>query len=296
MTGGGQLKILRTLLLALTMTAPAWAQDGPRAVRPDSAELVAVGRIRSSFGVEYLQRARYSLSGLEGDLVRLGLIDFRVGVGEYAEFQVSGVARDFLTITGRSPAVIPPTVTGDTTDDFGDIILGAKLKLAAEKGARPAMAFKFAVQLPNATNESGLGTDETEFFSSLLFTKHVGRAQLIGNLGLAILGSPVQPNSQADMLTYGVSTIVPLHQKLELVGEWSGRQGPFRPGNEELSEVRLGARIRAAGLRWDVAGIAGLKHFNPRSGIAVGVSFDFQAFHKNRSPVTIPPGKPPVKK
>ncbi len=290
------MRILKTTLLTLIAATSAWAQDGARAVRPDTAELIAVGRIRSSFGVEYLQKARYSLSGLEGDLVRLGLIDFRIGAGEYAEFQISGVARDYLTITNRTPAVIPPTVTGDTTNDFGDIILGTKLKLASEKRIRPALAFRFAVQLPNATNESGLGNDETEFFSSLLFTKHLGRAQLIGNLGLAILGSPVQPNSQADMLTYGICAIIPVHRRMELVGEWSGRQGPYRVGNESLSEVRMGARIHAAGLRWDVAGIAGLKHFNPRSGVAVGVTFEFQAFHKNRSPVTIPSGKPPVKK
>jgi hypothetical protein len=290
------LRTLQALLLALFVTTPAWAQDGARAVRPDSADLIAVGRVRAGFGVEFLQRARYSLSGLEGDLVRLGVIDVRVGVGEYAEFQISGVARDYLTITGRSPAVLPPTITGDTTDDFGDLMIGAKMKLVPEKRARPAMAFKFEMQLPNATNESGLGNDETEFYSSLLFTKHLGRARITGNLGLAILGSPVQANSQADLMTYGVCADIPLHPRLELVGEWYGRQGPHRVGNESLSQVRLGARIRAAGVLWDVAGIAGLKHFDPRSGIAVGVTFDFQAFHRSRGPVTIPPEKPQVKK
>ena len=79
--------------------------------------------------------------------------------------------------------------------------VGTKLKLAGEKGARPALAFSFAVQLPNASNESGLGTDQTEFYSKLLLTKHLGKMAFRGNLGLAILGSPVQPNSQADLLT-----------------------------------------------------------------------------------------------
>jgi len=284
------------VFLAVFMASPAWAQDGPRAIRTESAELIAVGRIQADVGVEFLHRARYSLSGLEGDLLRLGVTNVRIGVGDYAEFLLSGVARDYLTINKRYPAVIPPTISGDTASDFGDLIIGTKLKLAPEKGVRPAISFKFAMQLPNASNESGLGNDETEFFTSLLFSRHLGRAQISGNLGLAILGSPVQANSQADMLTYGFSLVLPVHPRLELVGEVSGRQGPARLGNENLSQAQLGARIRAGGLRWDVAGIVGFDKFNPRSGVAVGVAFDFQAFHKKRSPVTIPSEKPPVKK
>jgi hypothetical protein len=286
----------RMVFIAVFMATPLWAQDGARAIKTESAELVAVGRIQADIGVEFLHRARYSLSGLEGDLLRLGITNLRIGVGDYAEFLLSGVGRDYLTINKRYPAIIPPTISGDTTSDFGDLIIGAKLKLVPEKGTRPAISFKFAVQLPNASNERGLGNDETEFFSSLLLSKHLGRAQISGNLGLAILGSPVQANSQADMLTYGFSFVLPVHQRLELVGELSGRQGPVRLGNENLSQAQMGARIRAGGLRWDVAGIVGFKEFNPRSGLAVGVTFDFQAFHKKRSPVTIPSEKPPVKK
>ncbi len=287
---------LATTFLLVFLTASASAQDGPRAIRTDNAELIPVGRIQAGFSVEFLHAARYSLSGLEGDLLRLGIVDLRVGVGDYAEFLLSGVGRDYLTINRRYPAVLPPAITGDTTSDFGDLIIGAKLKLVPEQGARPAVSFKFAMQLPNASNESGLGNDETEFFSSVLLTRRLGPAQITGNLGLAILGSPVQANTQADLLTYGFSFIFPVHKRLEIVGELSGRQGPERIGNENLSQARMGARIRAGGLRWDVAGIVGFKDFNPRSGLAVGITLDFQAFHKKRIPVTIPSEKPPVKK
>ncbi len=290
------MKNWRMVFIAVFMASPLWAQDGARAIKTESADLVAVGRIQADFGLEFLHRARYSLSGLEGDLVRLGIMNFRIGVGDYAEFLLSGVGRDYLTINKRYPAFLQPTISGDTTSDFGDLIIGAKMKMAPEQSACPAITFKFAVQLPNASNESGLGNDETEFFSSLLLSKHLGRAQISGNLGLAILGSPVQTNSQADLLTYGFSFVLPVHQRLELVGEVSGRQGPARLGNENLSQAQMGARIRAGGLRWDIAGIVGFKEFNPRSGLAVGVTFDIQAFHKKRSPVTIPSEKPPVKK
>jgi hypothetical protein len=281
------------IFIAVLMAAPLWAQDPERALKTESAELIAVGKVRADFSVEFLHRARYSLSGLEGDLLRMGVMNFRVGVGEYAEFQISGVGRDYLTVTHRSQAILPATFTGDTTSDFGDLILATKLKLAPEKGIRPALSFRFAVQLPNASNENGLGNDETGFYSSLLLTKRLGSSEISGNLGLAILGSPVQSNSQADMLTYGLNVILPVHKRLELVGELIGRQGPVRVGNESLSRAQVGMRIRAAGMRWDITGMAGLKHDRPCTGFAIGMSFDFQAFHKKKSPVTIRTEKTP---
>jgi hypothetical protein len=284
------------IILAIFVSAPVWAQDPERALRVDRAELIGVGKVQAGLGVEFLHRARYSLSGLEGDLLRLGTISFSVGVGDYAEFQISGVAKDYLSITKRSQPVIPAKISGDTTSDFGDLVLGTKLKLAPEKGVRPAISFKFAVQLPNASNEKGLGNDETEFYSGLLLSKHLGRAHITGNVGLAILGSPVQPSTQADLLTYGLGITVPIRSRLELVGEWCGRQGPERVGNENLSQVQAGARLRAGGLRWDLTGIAGLKHYNSRSGLALAVTYEFQAFHQKRNPVTVRTDKLPDKK
>lgn len=288
---GGHVSKWAALLIAVCLSVPARGEDRP--LKTENPEPLSAGMIRADFGVEFLHRQRYSLSGLEGDLTRFGVTSIRVGVGEYAEFQISGVFRDFLTVSRRDTPVLSYSFVGDTTSDFGDLTLGTKLRLAAEKGARPAIAFKFAVELPNATNESGLGTDQTEFYASTLLSKHLGRAQLLGNVGLAILGSPVQPNSQADLLTYGFGVVMPVRNRLELVGQVYGRQGPVRIGNESFAQVQAGARFRAAGLRWDVSGLAGLEHFNPSSGLIVGVAFEFQAFHKKRSPTTVRPGKPP---
>ncbi len=257
---------------------PLWGQQRP--LKTDDPGLVGTGRVRTEFGVEFLQHQSYSLSGLEGDLTRLGVSSIHVGVGEYAEFQISGVVQDYLSVTNRTTPVIPPTFTGNSTNDFGDLVLASKLKLAPEKGMRPAMAFKFAVELPNAKHPSGLGTDETEFYASLLFSKQVWRAQVIGNIGFAILGNPVIAGRQADPLTYGLAFMLPVHRNVNLVGEINGRQGPYRLGNENQSVARAGLQIRTGSVRWDVAGIAGLKDFDPDSGVTVGITYEFQLFHK----------------
>jgi hypothetical protein len=273
-------------IIVCLIVSPAHAQQRP--LKTDDAEILKTGRIRADFGIEFLQRQRYSLSGLKGDLTRLGVASIHVGVGEYAEFEISGVAQDVLAVSSRTDPVIPSTFSGNTARDFGDLILGAKLKLAGEQGCRPVMAFKFAVELPNAKHDSGLGTDQTEFYSSLLFKKHLGRAQIMADLGFAILGSPVLQGRQTDPLTYGIAAVVPVHRSLNLVGEIHGRQGPpRRVGNENQSQARAGIQFWTRGIRWDLAGVAGLMHFDPKSGIAVGATYEFQAFQRNPSPVTI---------
>jgi hypothetical protein len=263
----------------------SWTSYGQqRPLKTDDAEILKMGRVRTELGVEFLQGQQYSLSGLQGDLTRLGVAAIHVGVGDYAEFQISGVVHDFLSISSRTEPVVPPSFSGDSTSDFGNLILGTKLKLAGERGRRPAMAFKFAVELPNANQANGLGTDETEFYASFLFKKHFGGPQILADIGFAILGSPVTAGSQTDSLTYGVATIIPMHRRINLVAEIQGRQGPSgRVGNENKAQVRAGIQYWTGRIRWDLAGIAGLMHYDPKSGIIVGATYEFQAFNRDNS-------------
>jgi hypothetical protein len=281
-----------SVFMFLSISAPlAFGQQRP--LRTEEADLLPTGRIRADFGLEFLQKQKYSLSGLEGDLTRLGVTSIHVGVGEYAEFQISGVLQDYLSISRKTTPVIPPTFSGNSTNDFGDIVLGTKLKFASEKGKRPALAFRFAVQLPNASQTTGLGNDQTEFYSQLMVSKHLKSLWLLGNAGLAILQNPAQ-SGQADMLTYGAALIAPIHRRINLVAEISGRRGPVRIGNEPQSYARAGAQINTGAVRWDIAGIAGFRKFDADSGVTVGVTFEFQGFHKSgksRAPSMPPPNR-----
>jgi len=278
----------RWMLLCICLVVPVTAPAQQRPLITDDAELLKTGWVRAAFGVEFLQGQRYSLSGLQGDLTRLGVSSIHVGVGEYAEFQISGVVQDVLSISSRTEPVIAPTISGNTTSDFGDLILGTKLKLAGERKGRPAMAFKFAVELPNAKHDSGLGTNQTEFYSSLLFKKHFGRSQILADVGFAILGSPVLQGRQTDPLTYGVAAIIPVHSSVNVVAEISGRQGPARRlGNENKSQVRAGIQFWTGRFRWDFSGLAGLMRYDPKSGIVVGVTYEFQAFQRSPAPFHI---------
>ena len=265
---------------------PLWGQERP--LQTDDAELLEVGQIQLGFGVEFLQGRHFPLSGLEGDLTRLGVGHVHIGVGKYAEFQLSGVIQDFLAVTNRRDPIIPPDFAGNATSDAGDLVLATKIRLVREANKGPGFAFKFAVKLPNAGNESGLGTDTTDFYARLLVSKHIRNVHVFGSLGIAILGSPVEATVQSDQWTYGLGTIIPLHPKINFLGEIHGREGPNPPDLPSRSEVRIGLQIRAAGLRWDLAGTAGLRQYDHDSGLVLGVSYEFQGFNRNRQPKTIP--------
>ncbi len=135
-----------------------------RSLKTEDTDLLELGRIRLEFGVEFLQGQRYSLSGLEGDLTRVGVASLRFGVGEYADFEVSGVVQDFLSVSRRYPPVIAPDFAGNATSDVGDLILATRLRFAREGNRRPALGLKFAVQLPNASNEKRPGNGRNQFF------------------------------------------------------------------------------------------------------------------------------------
>ncbi len=263
--------------LLISTTPVVFGQQRP--LQTEEADLLPIGRVRGEVGFEFLQNQRFSLSGLEGDLTRIGIANINIGVGEYAQFQISGVLQDYLSISSRTTPAIAPTFSGTSTNDFGDIILGTKLKLASEKNNRPALAFKFAVQLPNASQTTGLGNDVTEFYSLILASKHVKSIWVLGNAGLAILQNPVQ-SGQADMLTYGLGLIIPVHHHISLAAEVTGRQGPVRIGNEPQSYARAGVQIHTGVVRWDIAGVAGFKHFDAESGLTLGITYEFQGFHK----------------
>ena len=94
---------------------------------------------------------------------------------------------------------------GDTTDDFGDIHIGAKVKLVTETARRPAIGSWFSTRLPNAGNESGLGKDVQDFSSALSIGKTVQSVRVVANIGVLMIGKPTEAAAQDDLLIYSLS-------------------------------------------------------------------------------------------
>ena len=277
-------RIAFILVLLASFAGIAGAQQRP--LITEDVDIIPPGSIRIEAGIDFMQGARYTVSGLKGDLTRVGVIGVNFGMGPNVEFQIEGVAQNYLSINSRGVSAVPLDLApgANSTNDTGDFTLWAKFKLRNETRRGPSLGFRFGVQLPNSNQSRGIGINQTNAYGSILFGKkfgHDGRFNTFGNLGIAILTAPTQLFSQNDVFTYGAAGIFRLNKQFSIAGEVNGRantrpgSGPL--GTESQAEARLGMQIRASGLRFDFAGIKGLTSFSPNSGFTVGVTYDTPA-------------------
>ena len=273
----------KAIVMMLVLGCAAFARAQQRPLITEDVDIIPPGSMRIEAGVDFMQRARYPVSGLEGDLTRAGVIGINIGLSPNVEVQIEGVAQNFLAINSRGPSAIPLNIAAgaNSTHDTGDFTLATKIKLRSETRHWPSFGFRFGVQLPNSNQATGIGLNQTNAFGQVLIGKkfgHDGRVNTFGNLGIAILTAPTSLFSQNDVLTYGLAGIVRINKQFSIAGEVNGRAntrpgtGPL--GTESQGEARLGMQIRASGLRFDFAGIKGLTKFSPRSGVTVGVTYD----------------------
>ncbi|MEP6636698.1 MAG: hypothetical protein ABJB97_08220 [Acidobacteriota bacterium] len=278
-----QYVISKLLVPATVLLLAAGAQAQQRPLITEDVDIIPPGTMRIEAGIDFLQSAKFPVSGLTGDLTRVGVIGVSIGLAPNVEFQIEGVAQNFLSINTRGPSAIPLDIaTGaNSANDTGDFTLSTKIKLRAETRRGPSLGFRFGVQLPNSNQARGIGLNQTNAFGSILVGKKFGRDgrfNTFGNLGIAILTAPTALFTQNDVLTYGFAGIFRFNKQFSLAGEVNGRANT-RPGNgplgtESQSEARLGMQIRASGLRFDFAGIKGLTNFTHNSGVTIGVTYD----------------------
>jgi hypothetical protein len=276
-------RLLPTFLIMAATTVAALAQQRP--LLTEDVDITNTGAIEVAAGVDFLQNVKLPLSGLRGDMTRVGDIRIRQGFAPNVEIQIEGTIQNFLAINSQTmPSPIPLNIAGNSTNDFDDIVVSVKVKLRNETKNLPAIGMKFGYQMPNTDQAKGIGTNTINIFSKILlqkkFGKRTGRAPLaniFGNVGLGILTAPLSTFSQNDVVLYGLAGVFRVNDRINLVSEVNGRlntRGGLVPlGTESIGQFRIGAQIRASGLRFDTAAIFGLTKFSPRSGVTFGVTY-----------------------
>ncbi len=272
------------LIVASLISVSSLALAQQRPLITEDIDIVKPGSARIEFGFDFQQNRDFTLSGLNGELTRLGVINLRTGMSPNVELFTGGVIRNFLSINGQfQPSAVPLDLSSGTnsTHDVGDFFMGARVKLRNETRRGPALGFRFAVELPNSNQSRGIGLNQMNFYTAAIVGKHWGRFHLFGNIGLGILTAPADPYTQNDVILYGLAATYLFNDRLTLVSEVAGRQNTRNVpplGTESDGAFRLGARIRAGGLMWDVAGQAGLYEHSARSGLTFGVSYEGSFF------------------
>jgi hypothetical protein len=269
--------------LALVVSAStAWAQQRPLVT--EDPETIGSGNVLIEGGVDVARDILFPASGLQGNLLRLPTLGVSFGLSSIAELQLDGGLYNRLSITSRRAAPLSGQldVTGDSTSDVEDIVVATKIRLLGETTGRPAFGVRLATKLPNASNESGLGLDTTDFLATALVGKTVQSIRIVGNVGLGILGDPVRGDRQNDVLLYGLSVARAVQQGLEVVGEINGRantRGDEAPvGTDSRATIRVGGRLTRGTVRVDAGVLLGMTSRDPGFGFTVGATWVFRGF------------------
>lgn len=266
-------------VLLLAAATPSFAQQRP--LKTEDPETIGSGRILIEAGVEYDRDAYFAYSGLRGHHLMAPSVGISLGVSSIAEIQIDAGLYQNLAITQRLPgaALVPLLqINGDRTQDFGDIQIGAKVKLVSETARRPAIGSWFTTRLPNAGNEAGLGKDVQDFASALSIGKTVQSVRIVANLGMLMLGNPTRLAAQDDLLIYSLSVARAFTPRSEFVGEFAGRANfgnIITPGAEDRGLLRFGMRHTIGSVRLDAGLLLGLVSEEPEFGITTGFTWVF---------------------
>jgi hypothetical protein len=273
--------------MAAVLAMTAWGTAASAQQRPlvtEDPRTVGGGQVLVELGVDWMRDIAFPLSGLRGELLTAPAIGISVGVGPIAEIQIDGSPYRRLRITERTVAPLSRLLPLDLREASAvdDVVIATKLRLVNEGRGRPALGLRFATRLPNASNESGLGHDTTDFFASFLLGKTVGSVRLVANAGVAIVGDPVVAARQDDLLTLGMSLALALPKGFELVSEYNGRlnlaDDTPRAGAESRGVARGGLRFTRGPVRLDAAALFGATTADLDIGATAGLTWTFTAF------------------
>ena len=269
------------VVTGLLIAGRAEAQQRPLVT--EDPETIGSGLILLEGGFDVQREIFYPVSGLHGNLLRLPALGASFGLSSIVEIQAdAGYNR--LTVTDREAGPLSGVLdfTGDKTSAIEDLVIGTKIRLLSETAGRPAIGFRFATKLPNASNESGLGLDTTDFYTSLLIGKTVQSVRVVGNVGLGIISDPTYGARQNDVLTYGLSFARAVRQGLEVVGEVNGlldvRDAEPAPGTDTRGAIRVGGRFTRSTVRLDAGVIIGMTPRDPSFGFTAGLTWVFRGF------------------
>src|SRR5882672_2771661 len=121
------IKLVGAIALLFGLSMAARAQQRP--LLTEDVDIIPPGSLRIEAGIDFLQNAKFPVSGLTGDLTRAGVIGINIGLAPNVEVQIEGVAQNVLSINTRGASAIPLSLAANanSTNDIGDFMLWTKI-------------------------------------------------------------------------------------------------------------------------------------------------------------------------
>lgn len=237
--------------------------------------LLEPGHASVEFGFAHFRNQPFPLSGFTGDLTKVGMVRFCIALSSYVELQADGTFLDILRINRRVPAFNSLiATTKNVTADIGDFSVWTKFGIFNEYRSGVNFAVRFGMQLPNASNESGLGIDEMNFFASLLLQKHFAGRWTV-NAGLGIFSDPTRLGSQHDVFLYGVEYFLPVSETTSMLLHTAGRAGHNGIGFERLASGKIGIEKTFGSFSVRAFGVANFSPADNAKGAELTLSYLF---------------------
>ena len=199
--------------------------------------------VHFSLGVEWRADWQAPISGLEGNLYRLGQVRLDCGISSNVVFQIRGPLRQVLDIEAGAAMPLPGTPSSGTTSDVGDFSLATIMRLWENRRKDFALGLRVETRLPNSTQSKGIGTNTTDIFLSAFAAKRADLGIVFADLGLGILTAPLTTNAQNDVLLYGLGAAWNMRQHVQIFGEINGyltTRNVIPAGTEERGIARAG--------------------------------------------------------
>lgn len=260
----------RAALLAgvlLACAPPAAAQLRP--LDPFDWTMLEPGRtVAVRAGAGHFADQRASIAGTEGRLREWGNLAAHWRTGRVV-FEAGGTLRRTFRDERRfaEPAWNARTPADGRRGDAGDYRIASVVRLTPER--LPPVILRFGTRLPTTDDLVGLDRDQTDFYALLGARLTSGAAALAAESGVGIHGARSPTFEQADVMLYNVVAsyrLGPVEPRLVLLGQWSGPADWVVRGNEDLQELRLGARLGTR--RWlEVDVVRGTAEFSPSFGV-----------------------------
>ena len=235
--------------MAMTLAAPASAQDAPPSAAPDVDTRSATTTFSGDTGLwfvptaEVLSHGRWSASAYRRGVNEVqgftNVADiagtFAVGLGGRTEVfgtfnAITRIDRDLRRLYSTDAAVggvlarYPRVTRGWSGNEVGDLTLGAKINVWSALQQKPlSLAVRALVKLPTGGTNAGVSTGAADAGVDFIVSHEAGaRVELAGHAGYSVLGQPDGVDAPGGAFRWGVGGQFPSRSPLRATLELSG--------------------------------------------------------------------------
>lgn len=240
------------------------------------------GELLLGVGSSYAHGASFTVSGLVGDLARLGSVTVAYGFAPGAQFRIEGDLQRLLSVEERreSRIELDEDVEDGSTRDFGDFRVSTAFRLLGDARG-PAAGLRFEMKIPSSDERRGIGLNTTDFTGTVFGSYGADGVRATAALGVAILETPLKSFDQNDVLAYAAELLweVPGSDGVRLATGVEGRantRGIVPLGLEDEGAWRVGVDWSTDGWIVDADLSVGYAALSPEWEIRAGVARAFR--------------------